>query len=107
MKLEDLKKILATDAEIARAQEAIDADGPMAAVTIELGRLTVFNPHLKGFLERSSNAAASDAPAWPEYSAGMPPAIFWRAAMAGALIYGLNLGLRIAAERVDAVKEKR
>jgi hypothetical protein len=84
---------LPTAEEIQHAYEAITRDGPAADDTIGLGIAAVKDQHLKAFVDRLVTH--------------LVPALgcdkdLLRGALSGAMIYGLNVGLRIGEMRLRA-----
>jgi len=71
-----------TDAEIQRAYDEITADGPMAPQTMALGLAVLKSAVLQRFLDRVAPIADLD-----------------RSVVMGALVAGLNYGLRIGEAR--------
>ena len=78
-----------TPEEIRLAHDAINADGPMAEATIRLGALVLHDPILKRIVRRMSRDAVGRA---------LPPDVV----ILGAIVTGLNYGLRIHEQRMAA-----
>lgn len=88
-----------TAVEVQEAWRGIDVDGPEAPGTMRLALLAVANPVLRQVLKnmRESHVAKLD----PKLE------LFAEAMLSGALIYGLNLGLRIGEARAGRIEELR
>lgn len=82
-----------TQDELQRGYDQIIQDGPNADITIALGMLVLKNPLLAEILERMTKAA------FIMTSGGEPLGV--RAALMGAYISGLHLGLHIGEARND------
>lgn len=80
-----------TPEEIRAAWESIDRDGPAAGTTIHLAALAMTDPTLSGVLGRMKDSHV--ARITPETK------LFAEAMLQGALIYGLNMGIRIGEAR--------
>lgn len=82
-----------TREEVHKAWEGITKDGPSAPGTLGLAFLAVKNPIISGVIEnmRKSHVARMNS----------ETQLFADAMLAGALIYGLNLGLRIGEARAQ------
>lgn len=83
-----------TSEEIRAAWESIDRDVPMAVWTFHLAALAINDPTLAGVLLRMRESHV--AKLTPETK------MFADAMLSGALIYGLNLGIRIGEARREA-----
>lgn len=86
---------LPTQKEMEDAHSAISREGPMAETTLKLGKLAQESAVLRGWVERVVSGLVGTAKDAPE-SADSP---LWHGALTGALISGLNLGLRIGEAR--------
>jgi len=76
-----------TTEEIQAAHDEVDVEGPASETTIALAQLALTDPHLKAFVDGVCGAA---------------PDLITRSAVMGALIGGLNLGIRIGEARPPA-----
>ncbi len=84
---------LPTDDEIRAASKGIDDDGPGAGWTTDLALLCVKHPILRGIVDRMTMHANRR----PDLLA------VEQSVLMGAMVTGLNYGLRIAERRVDAL----
>jgi hypothetical protein len=83
-----------TAGEVHEAWKGIDADGPGARNTLHLAALAITDPVLRQVLRNMRES----------YLAKFDPNLerFAEAMLTGALIYGLNLGIRIGEARVKS-----
>lgn len=86
-----------TAEEIAQAHREVDRDGPQAAATLNLAALVLQNPTLKGILGRMK--------ASPIVNLDPQLAVYADAMLNGAMISGLNLGIRIGEARAKEFAE--
>ena len=82
-----------TAEEITRAHAGITADGSMAPTTIALSLLATQNPHLRQWVNRSADKLLGGTLDKSQSSAILV------GALAAAVVYGLNIGMRISDER--------
>ncbi len=85
--------IIPTSEEVYNAYLEIDANGPGHADTVALGVLTIRDPILRRFIQELVERMAT-----VQLSAAERP-LLMRGALTGALMAGLNYGLRIGEAR--------
>ena len=83
--------------EIKAAHAAIAAEGPAAPITLGLNLLALQDPYIRSWL---ANVMAQ----LPPVAAGvpgqvLPPTLVLRGALQGAIMWGINMGLRIGEAR--------